>query len=181
MNQWNYFYGALILNSDYKGFLDFVQNKMEDKNYYYFHPALFSQAIQEFPYYYDDILISFGRTAKWFLETEDELNEFIQEFEDLLLHMDFRYAQMKTGGIYCDHSFFWLHKKKLINTPGSSFQTTMEYMDDNKIRFFESEHFYFGLGEISLSTGWCEKSYDEEDLQSFDLQYPGFKYPFDNK
>ncbi|KFF22881.1 hypothetical protein [Chryseobacterium sp. JM1] len=177
MYQWNYFYGAIMLDSDYSRFLDFVQNKMQDKNYYYFHPAIFSQAIQEFPYYYDDILISFGRTAKWFLETERQLNEFIREFENILHHIDFQHVQIKIGGIYSDYSFFWLNKKKLINAAGGSFKTTMEYVIENKIRFFESEHFYFGLGEINLSTGWCDKSYDEDDLKSFDIQYPGFKYP----
>ncbi|KMQ59459.1 hypothetical protein ACM46_20425 [Chryseobacterium angstadtii] len=166
-----------MLGSDYKGFLDFVQHTMKDRNYYYFHPAIFSQAIQEAPYYYDDILVSFGRTAKWFLDTESKLHEFMLEFEDILRHIDFQHAQIKMGGVYSDYSFFWLNKKKLINQPGGSFKTMMDYLAENKIRFFESEDLYFGLGEINLSTGWCEKRYDEDELKSFDIQYPGFKYP----
>ncbi|MDR2237899.1 MAG: hypothetical protein LBE92_17380 [Chryseobacterium sp.] len=177
MYEWNYFYGAIMLNSDYQGFLDFIQHKMKDKGYHYFHPSIFSQAIQEYPYYYDNILISFGRTAKWFLDDERELKEFIREFEDILSHLDFQSIQIKVGGVYNDFSFFWLNKKRLLSEPGSGYEITMKYVHENKIRLYESEDFYFGLGEINMSTGWCEKSSDPDDLASFDRQYPDFKYP----
>lgn len=30
MYEWNYFYGAIMLDEDYTGFLNFINNKMRD-------------------------------------------------------------------------------------------------------------------------------------------------------
>lgn len=174
MYQWNYFFGAIMLDSDYEGFLDFLQNRMKAKDYYYFHPDIFSKSTLEIPYCYENALISFGRTAKWFLQDEYQLHHFIREFEDILNHLDFEHAQVRAGTVYSEYSFFWMNKKKLEKYK-TRIQETEDHFKEYNIRYYENEHFFFGLGDIELSTGWCERKTD--DAEDFDLQYPDFKYP----
>lgn len=185
MFEWNYFYGVLMLDMDYaknetrnhKDAIKFIQNDLITKNYFYFHPAIFSIGTEEKPYCYDNVFITFGRSAKCFLRDASELNNFIFEFEDILKNLDFETAQIKIGGIYGDNTLFWLNRKKLLNEKGSSLETTLSYFSENKIRYYENDLFYFGFGEINISTGWCEKKYDVEELELFDKIYPDFEYP----
>jgi hypothetical protein len=176
MYEWNYFYGAIMLDKDYNGFLDFINNKMKDHKYFYFHPQIFSHATQEPAYYYDNILISFGRTERWLIDDTRQLQNFIREFEDILSQLDFDHAQIKTGGINSDHSFFWSNKEKVTRSYQSDIM--MNFGQKYQIRLYESEKFYFGLGEINLSTGLFNKKNDDNDLKSFDRQYKDFNYPF---
>ncbi len=176
MYEWNYFYGAIMLDEDYSGFLNFINNKMRDQKYFYFHPEIFSRATQEPAYYYDNILITFGRTEKWLIDDTRELQNFIREFEEIISQLDFEHAQIKTGGINSDHSFFWLNKEKIKRSYQSDMM--MDIVKHYQIRLYESERYYFGLGEINLSAGTFNRRNDDHDLSSFDRQYKNFSYPF---
>ena len=179
MYEWNYFYGAILLDQDYASSprrnypeaLDFIQNKLPLKNYTYFHPKIFSTATEEIPYSFEKVLISFGRTAKNLFYDIGELNEFIIEFEDILSNLGFLNAQVKTGGLYIDHSFFWANKKRYLDEKISYSSA------DTKLRIYESEQFYFGLGEMNLDGGWINETYSEKYLKSFDMLFKDFKYP----
>ncbi|GEJ45222.1 hypothetical protein CRS_18300 [Chryseobacterium sp. ON_d1] len=54
----------------------------------------------------------------------------------------------------------------------------MDIVKHYHIRLYESEKYYFGLGEINLSTGTFNRKNDDHDLHSFDRQYKNFSYPF---
>jgi len=175
MIEWNNFYGAILIDREYEKSKDFIVNRILEKKYNYFHPAIFSTGIQEYPYYYDDILFSFGRTAKYFACDLRELQDFITEFEDILSNLDFKNAQVRMDTDYANYDLFWRNKTKL---------TEQEQLEDIKqyseygVRYFESEKFYFGIGEIDLYTGWVE-NYSKEKLTDFDSWYgQGFNYPF---
>jgi hypothetical protein len=178
MYEWNYFYGAIMLDMDYAknptrnydDALNFIGVELPKKNYYYFHSNIFSTAVKEYPFYYDNILISFGRTGKYLFYNAKELIEFIKEFEDILENLDFENAQVKLTSPLGSYSFFWRNKRKFQKPDLSS------YFDENKIRYYENSVFYFGFGEINLHTGSCEKKYDDEELKSFDIEFPDFKY-----
>jgi len=175
MYEYNYFYGSIIIDRDFKNSQNFISEIMPDKNYFYFHPSIFSSNTQE--YSYENMMISFARTVKYLFYEIDELYQFIKEFEDILKNLDFENAQIKIGGIYCDYTLFWNNKKKLF-TNGSthSIETTKECFKEYNVRFFENNDFYFGFGEINLSTGWVNEEYNKENLESFDIQFPDFNY-----
>ena len=175
--EYNSFYGAILIDRDYENAKNFINQKMIEKEYYYFHPNIFSLGEHEYPYYYENMLISFGRTAKYFVDTENELKKFLCEFEDILNNLDFETAQINVEASYADYKLFWINKQKLINQPGDSLETTLKYFKINQVRYFETEKFYFGFGEISLFTGYISNNYDNEKLIDFDRKYPGFVYP----
>ncbi len=181
MYKWNYFYGAIMLNEFYYSnpprnlddVFSFIQEKMIDKNYQYFHPKIFSVGSMEKPFFYDNILISFSRTGKWFFDETSELNDFIMEFEDILTNLDFNTAQVKISSPLFDYTLFWCNRQRLDSF---DLEHTLKYFHDYKTRFYESSKFYFGFGEINLNTGWCVNKYDEKLLENFDFQFPDFEY-----
>lgn len=175
MIQWNNFYGAILIDREYEKSRDFIVNGILKGQYYYFHPAIFSTGTREYPYYYDNILFSFGRTAKYFVCDLRELHNFIREFEGILDNLDFKSAQIKIDSDYANYDLFWLNKSKLSEREQIE---TVEQFKEYRVRYFESEKFYFGIGEIDLFTGWSE-NYSNEKLYDFDSWYGnGFSYPF---
>jgi hypothetical protein len=176
--EYNYFYGAILIDRDYEGSKRFIAEEMLAKNYYYFHPNIFSLGEYAYPYYYENILISFGRTAKYFVDETGELEKFITEFEDILQHLDFETAQIKVAASYSDYQLFWLNKEKI--RAEDRLEKSKKFLEADKIRFYESEKFYFGLGEVDLFFGSMRSANDPEKMECFDLQYPGFFYPFGN-
>jgi hypothetical protein len=174
MVEWNSFYGAILIDREFENCKKFIHHEMCKKAYLYFHPSIFSTGIQEYPYYYENIIISFGRTAKYFVDDNNELELFIKEFEDILNNLDFENAQIKVSATYATYGLFWLNKSKLKE----GLSTTLQYLADNEITYFESEQFYFGIGEIDLHTGWVEEKYSATKMADFEMKYPGFKYPF---
>lgn len=176
--EWNNFYGALLIDREYERSKTFITDEMIKKGYEYFHPSLFSLPVQERGFYYDEMLIAFGRTGKYLLKNERELQKFIKEFEDILDNMDFSNAQINISVDYANYNLFWNNKEKLLREYGSTLKTTMEYFEMNKVRYFENERSYFGLGIIDIQTGWVEEPYDPDKLRDFDLKYPEFKYLF---
>lgn len=174
---YNYFHGAILIHRDYDRSKNFIIREMIMKKYYYFHPNIFSLGEHEYPYYYDNILISFGRTAKYFADNENELKEFLNEFEDILKHLDFETAQIIVQASYADYKLFWINKEKLRNNPGEISTTTVAYFEENKIRYYETDKLYFGFGEVDLFTGYVFDRYDDEKLLDFDRKYPNFVYP----
>ena len=174
MIEWNNFFGAILIDREYERSKSYIENELIKKTCYYFHPAIFSTGVQEVPFYYDDMLFSFGRTAKYFACDTRELNNFITEFEEILKNLDFICAQIKMDTDHAKYDIFWANKNKLQQN--EQIQTIKQYKEYN-IKYFESENFFFGLGEIDLHTCWVEM-YNEEKLQEFEAWYPDFKYPF---
>lgn len=174
MIEWNNFYGAILIDREFEDCKRFIQEEMPKKGYLYFHPYIFSTGVQEYPYYYDNIIISFGRTAKYFVDDKNQLEVFIKEFEDILNNLDFVNAQIKVSATYATYDLFWVNKSKSIGREN----TTLQYLAENEVTYFESEQFYFGIGEIDLFTGWVEEKYSTSKMADFEMKYPDFKYPF---
>lgn len=174
MIEWNNFFGAILIDRDYENSKNYIVDKLITQDFYYFHPAIFSTGIKEIPFYYDDMLFTFGRTAKYFVCDNRELNNFIVEFEEILNNLDFLNAQIRMDTDYANYDLFWVNKNKLKDTEKTE---TINQFKEHKVKYFESENFYFGLGEIDLHTSWVEK-YNEEKVQEFENWYPNFKYPF---
>ncbi|MBW7674225.1 hypothetical protein [Chryseobacterium chendengshani] len=175
--EYNYFYGAILIDRDYDLSKNFIIHEMIKKKYYYFHPNIFSLGESEYPYYYENVLVSFGRTAKYFVDNENELKVFLNEFEDILNNLDFETAQIIVQASYADFKLFWISKEKLINNLGDISKTTLQYFEENQIRYYETEKLYFGFGEVDLFTGYVFDKYDNEKLLDFDRKYPSFVYP----
>ena len=175
MIEWNNFYGAILIDRKYEDSKNYIINEMIKNEFNYFHPSIFSTGIQEYPFYYDNIIFSFGRTAKYFVDNELELQEFIKEFEVILNNLDFENAQIKIGATYANYDLFWLNKTKL-KEDSNSLKVTLEYFKEFSVKYFETEKFYFGLGEIDINTGWIEEKYSENKLREFEMKYPNFKY-----
>ena len=174
MIEWNNFYGAILIYREYEISKNFIINEVLGKKYNYFHPDIFSTGIQEIPYYYDNLLFSFGRTVKYLAHNTSELENFITEFEDILINIDFENAQVRMDTDYANYDLFWLNKLKLTE---SKKKEIVEHFKDYEIKYFESEKFFFGIAEIDLFTGWTEK-YNNEKISEFENWYPDFKYPF---
>ncbi|WP_396156661.1 hypothetical protein [Flavobacterium macrobrachii] len=174
MIEWNNFYGAILIDREYEVSKDYIRNGLLEKEYLYFHPDIFSTGIQKYPYYYGNILFTFGRTAKYFACNTNELEEFIVEFEDILSNIDFENAQIRINTDYANYDLFWLNKLKLTESKKNE---TIEHFKEFQIKYFESEKFFFGIAEIDLYTGWTEK-YNDEKISEFENWYPDFKYPF---
>jgi hypothetical protein len=104
--EYNYFHGAILIDRDYDLSKNFIIQEMIKKKYYYFHPNIFSLGESEYPYYYENILFSFGRTAKYFVDNENELKVFLNEFEDILNNLDFETAQIIVQASYADYKLF---------------------------------------------------------------------------
>lgn len=159
MIEWNNFYGAILIDREYEVSKEFIKNGILEKQYHYFHPDIFSTGIREIPYYYDDILFSFGRTAKYFASTINELQNFIIEFEDILKNIDFKNAQVRIDTDYANYNLFWQNKLKLRENEKIE---AIQHFIKCEVKYFESEKFFFGLGEVDLYTGWAEKDSDEK-------------------
>lgn len=175
--EYNYFHGAILIDRNYDLSKNFIIQEMIKKKYYYFHPNIFSLGESEYPYYYENILVSFGRTAKYFVDNENELRVFLNEFEDILNNLDFETAQIIVQASYADYKLFWINKEKLLNNLGDISKTTLQYFEENQIRYYETEKLYFGFGEVDLFTGYVFDKYDDEKLLDFDRKYPSFVYP----
>ena len=174
MIEWNNFYGAILIDREYENSKNFIINEVLGKKYYHFHPAIFSTGIQEIPYYYDDMLFTFGRTVKYLAHNTTKLEEFITEFEDILSNIDFENAQVRMNTDYANYDLFWQNKLKLTESKKNEI---LEHFKEYEVKYFESEKFFFGLGEIDLYTGWTEKGSNEK-IGDFESWYPDFKYPF---
>jgi hypothetical protein len=116
MIEWNNFYGAILIDREYEKSKNFIINEVLEKKYYHFHPAIFSTGIQEFPYFYDDILFTFGRTAKYLANNTGALEYFIVEFEEILSNIDFTNAQVRMNTDYASYDLFWQNKLKLTES-----------------------------------------------------------------
>jgi hypothetical protein len=174
MIEWNNFYGAILIDREYENSKNFIINEVLGKKYYHFHPGIFSTGIQEIPYYYDDMLFTFGRTVKYLACDTTELDKFITEFEDILSNIDFKNAQVRMDTDYANYDLFWQNKLKLTESKRNG---TLEHFKEYEVKYFESENFFFGLGEIDLYTGWTEKDSNKK-ITDFENWYPDFKYPF---
>ncbi|MDP9956165.1 hypothetical protein J2X97_001802 [Epilithonimonas hungarica] len=174
MIEWNNFFGAILIDRDYENSKKYIEEELIMHNFYYFHPAIFSTGVKEIPFYYDYMLFTFGRTAKYFVCDNRELNNFIVEFEEILNNLDFLNAQVRIDTDYANYDLFWVNKNKLNATEKTEI---INQFEEYKVKYFESENFYFGIGEIDLHTSWVE-TYNEEKIQEFESWYPNFKYPF---
>ncbi|POR24153.1 hypothetical protein BWK58_08500 [Flavobacterium columnare] len=174
MIEWNNFYGAILIDREYEDSKNFIVNEILKREYLYFHPAIFSTGIQEYPYYYGNIMFSFGRTAKYFACTTYELQDFIIEFEDILSNIDFINAQVRIDTDYANYDLFWQNKFKLTENEKTE---AIKNFEENDIKYFESEKYFFGIAEIDLYTGWADK-YSMDKMTEFENWYPDFKYPF---
>ena len=175
MIEWNNFYGAILIDWDFQDSQNYIKNELIKENFYYFHPAIFSTGINEYPYYYDDMLFSFGRTAKYLACETRELYNFITEFEKILNNLNFVNAQIRMDTDYANYDLFWVNKKN--KRKNSEHNEIIQQFKEQNVKYFESENFYFGIGEIDLHTSWVE-TYNEEKIQEFENWYPDFKYPF---
>jgi hypothetical protein len=173
MIEWNNFYGAILIDREYEASKEFIKKGIIEKQYNYFHPEIFSTGIQEIPYYYDNILFSFGRTAKYFACTTNELQNFITEFEDILNNIDFENAQIRMDTDYANYDLFWQNKSKLTESEKSE---VIKHFKENEVKYFESDKFFFGIGEIDLYTGWVH-NYSKDKISNFEKWYPDFIYP----
>ena len=175
MTEWNYFYGAILIEREYEKSTDFILNGILEKKHFYFHPSLFSTGTLDNSYFYEDFLFSFGRTVKNFIYETYELQNFIIEFENILDNLDFTNAQIKINRDYFRFDLFWLNKLKLSE---KEIIETVEHFKKNEVKYFESEKFFLGLGEVDLQCGMVLEKSSKEKNSSFEHWYPDFKYPF---
>lgn len=165
--EYNSIYGAIKIDRDYANSIAFIKSLGEDKIYPFINTNMFGLGEYVRPYYYENMLITFGTTYKSFGLDLIDWNLFILKMEHILRNIDFESAQFHIDSYVGDFVFHWGNKKKVLS----------HWKDDYKkdeYKLIETEEFYFGFGDRGLSINYPDPRYKPE----FDeLSYADFSYP----
>ncbi|OAQ43512.1 hypothetical protein A5893_17145 [Pedobacter psychrophilus] len=162
----NSIYGAIKIDRDYANSIAFIKSLGEDKIYPFINTNMFGLGEYVRPFYYENMLITFGTTYKSFGLELIDWNLFILKMEHILRNIDFESAQFHFDSNIGDFVFHWVNKNKVLP----------HWKDDYKNKEYnliESEEFYFGFGDRGLTTPYPARFEAELDELSVDE----FSYP----
>gem|GEM_PF-767448 len=149
-------HGRIVLGKEPKKSIEIIQSLKEDHKYPWIRPKMFSIGETESPYYYDEPVISFSATYKYY-----DWTSFMIKLECLLMKIHFVSVKMQLENQFeGQFNFFWKSKEY-----SSSYK--------EKDRLTETDKWYFGVGHRDM---W---GYLLEDVENtgFPIQPLGFKYP----
>jgi len=160
MWEWNYVYGAILLR-DYNKSIEVIKSLGEDTSFPFINTNMFSFSELDIPYYYDDRIITFAATYKYFGYEISEWKIFILKMEHLLRKMSFKSAQFHASGVFDEVTLYWYDIKEKIG--------------DIREDYFSKEHdlikndeWYFGYGSRNLHF----PALDSDDYSKLDIEYP---------
>ncbi len=163
-------YGYIKISRDYEASARYIKNLETDATYPFITANMFSAGENNYPYYYENVMISFAATYKYFGDTED-WNYFILKMENILRNMDFENAQFHVESSIGDYTLFWTRHKP-YNTSAKEEEKYIE-----EYRLTKTDEWYFGFGKRSVFTGYPDNESPElyEDLRNHPDM--GFTYP----
>ncbi|WP_422103987.1 hypothetical protein [Winogradskyella sp.] len=157
MWEWNYIYGAIIVK-DFNASFDIIESLKKDKEYPFINTNMFNFGEIEIPYYYDDIILTFGATYKNFGYDKKDWKVFILKMEHILRKIGFQSAQFHASGVFDDVVLYW-HKIEHANSHLSDNYYKEEY------DLIKTNEWYFGYGERNLHFARLNsKNYSKLDL-----------------
>jgi hypothetical protein len=160
MWEWNYIYGAILLR-DYEKSIKVIKSLGQDKSFPFINTNMFSIGAQDIPYYYDDRIITFGATYKYFGYEMSEWKIFILKIEHLLRKMSFQSAQFHASGAIDEVTLFWYDIKEKIG------DINEEYFS-KQYDLIKTDEWYFGYGSRNLH----HPVLDSDECSKLDIEYP---------
>ncbi len=167
--EFNSIYGYIKIDRKYKDSVDFIKSLGKDESYPFINTNMFSFGDNEIPCYYENMILGFAATYKWFGLDLSDWNVFILKIENILRNIDFRNAQFHLNSSIGDFTLFWTKR-------GSSLldeESEKKYLDDYNL--IKTDEWYFGFANRNAFTGYTEKVEPYEDLRNeriFNFVYP---------
>lgn len=160
-------YGAIAIDRDYEKSVLFLKSLGKDSHYPFINTSMFSFGDYEIPYYYDNMMLSFGATYKNFGYDLTDWNKLILKIEHILRNIGVEIAQFHIDSYVGDYTLTWIHKEKY-------FHSKEEHLSD-LYQLQKTDDWYFGYGKRSMFTGSLDqdlKFYDKLDQDNFGFTYP---------
>jgi len=165
--EYNSIYGVIKIDRDYAKSVAYIKSIGEDPFYPFINTNMFGLGEYVRPYYYENMLITFGTTYKNFGYRLIDWNLFILKIENILRNIDFKHAKFHIDSYTGDFVFYWVNKSKVL----SHWQN--DYKKD-EWKLIETDEFYFGFGDRPLTTPDPDDRYKKE---LDELDWEGFSYP----
>ncbi|MDY0089548.1 MAG: hypothetical protein RBR78_04195 [Flavobacteriaceae bacterium] len=97
----------------YSKAVDFIKSLGKDESYPFINSNMFSFGDCEIPYYYEDIMLGFASTYKYFGYELKDWNRFVLKIENILRNIDFENAQFHIDSAWGEFTMYWQSKKIL--------------------------------------------------------------------
>src|SRR3569833_4292 len=157
-------YGAIKIDRDYANSAAFIRSIGEGDGFPFITTNMFGLGDYARPYYYENMLITFGTTYKYFGLDLIDWNIFILKIENILRNIDFESAKFHVDGSINDCVLYWANKQK---------HHVGDYRDD-KYKLIETDDIIFGFGNRTLDIARPDKRYEK----AYDeISIDGFSYP----
>lgn len=160
-------YGAIKIDRDYENSVAFIRSIGEGDGFPFITTNMFGLGDYARPYYYENMLITFGATYKYFGMDLTDWNIFILKIENILRNIDFESAKFHVDGSINDCVLYWMSKKH------SDEYWQKEYRGE-EYKLIETDDFFFGFGDRDLITALPDKRYDKKYDE---IHIEGFSYP----
>ena len=149
-------HGRIVLGEEPEKSIKIIQSLKEDDKYPWIRPKMFSIGEIESPYYYDEPVIAFSATYKYY-----DWTEFVIKLECILMKISFVSVKMQLESEFMGHfNFYWKSK---------------EYEDkyEDKHRMIETEKWFFGVGHRDM-WGFLLEDLDKskDPIQPIEFSYP---------
>jgi hypothetical protein len=163
-------YGYIKIDRNYYETVEFLKNLDKDNEYPFINTNMFSFGDYEIPYFYEDLMLGFAATYKYFGLDLEDWNLFILKFENILRNINFKNAQLHIESAVGDYTLFW--RKEGSSLMGE--ENDKKFIEDFKL--FKTTEWYFGFGRRSAYTGYLLQKIEEyEDLRN--NEHLNFIYP----
>jgi len=162
-------YGAIKIDRDYANSAAFIRSIGEGDGFPFITTNMFGLGDYARPYYYENMLITFGTTYKYFGMDLIDWNIFILKIENILRNIDFESAKFHVDGSINDCVLYWKNKK-------NSHDHWQKKYRSEEYKLIETEDFFFGFGDRDLITALPDKRYDEKYDE---VHIDGFNYPIE--
>ncbi|WP_299683634.1 hypothetical protein [uncultured Dokdonia sp.] len=158
MWEWNYIYGAILIKDFNKSF-EIIESLKKDKKYPFINTNMFNFGETEIPYYYDDIILTFGATYKNFGYEKSEWKIFILKMEHLLRSIGFKSAQFHASGVFDQVTLSWYNIEDTYDELHKNYHT-------DTYDFYKTNEWYFGYGKRNLHfPELISKKYSKLDIE----------------
>lgn len=158
--EYNSIYGYIKIDRDYHKSVDFIKRLGKDEHFPFINTNMFSFGDPEIPYYYENHILSFAATYKYFGLELSDWNDFILKIEHILRNIDFDSAQFHIESAIGDYTLYWMKQKNI---------------DCKEYKLTETSEWLFGFGKRSVFVGYPDKIEEYEDLRN--AQGLNFVYP----
>jgi len=159
-------YGIIKIDREYHKSVEYLKNLKEEPSYPSINSSMFS--FGDFDYHYENMVLGFAVTYKYFGLENKDWNVFILKIENILRNIDFENAQFHCESAIGDYTLFWTKQGALH----CGEENEKKYL--NKYKLTKTNEWYFGFGRRSVSSGRLIDIKFYGDLRNENL---GFIYP----